>query len=73
MGEMSVELSKVLAKVMQNSFKRKEVTETVERIMGKMERVFASQTNEQTVRELRSEFEKIRKSFYGLNEKSVHY
>ncbi|KAI5170346.1 hypothetical protein PAEPH01_1354 [Pancytospora epiphaga] len=64
--DVNIELSKVLAKVMQSSYKKKEVRESVERVMEKVERFMLLQNDESKVRELRIEFEEIRKRFYGL-------
>ena len=36
--EMNIELSKILAKIMQSSYKRKEIGEVMERIMAKIEK-----------------------------------
>ena len=65
-NEINIELSKILAKAMQCSFKKKEVQETIERIIDKMDKLISNDFDESKVRELRKEFEEIRKSFYGL-------
>ena len=63
--DLALELSKVLAKTMQSSYRRKEIEEAIARITDKMERVLTP-TPDDKVRELRIQFEEIRKQFYGL-------
>lgn len=64
--DLGTELSKILAKTMQSSYKRKEIEETMGRIMGKTEKALLLKYDEEKIRELRREFEDIRKAFYGL-------
>lgn len=67
MGEdINLELSKILAKTMQNSYKKKEIQETVERIIEKTERLICKEDESGNVRKLRMELEEIRKEFFGL-------
>lgn len=63
---LNVELTKILGKVMQNSYKKKEVSEIVDRIIAKIERRLTSNYNDAEIRALRIEFEEIRKSLYDL-------
>lgn len=65
-GEMNTELSKVLSKVMQSSYKRKEAGEVMERIMSKVDKLVMGKYDESEIRSLRLEFEEIRKGFYEL-------
>lgn len=64
--EASTELSKILSKIMQSSYKRKEIGEIVERIMDKVGRAVASRYDDAEIQSLRLEFEEIRRSFYEL-------
>lgn len=65
-GKTEHELSKVLAKTMQCSFKRKEVEERIKRIIDKTERIIETKTDQETIRKLRREFEEVRMAYYGL-------
>ncbi|KAI5148140.1 hypothetical protein ENBRE01_0128 [Enteropsectra breve] len=64
--ESNIEFSKILAKVMQSSYKNKEVAEIVDRIVAKTDRLVQSNYDSEKVKDLRKEFEEIRQSFYGL-------
>ena len=64
--EINLELSKILAKAMQSSYKKKEIEEAVARIMEKMDRALLSRNDAQKIRELRAQFELIRRDFFGL-------
>lgn len=64
--DLSLELSKILAKTMQNSYKRKEVEETVRRIIEKIEKMNSKEHDEERLRTLRRQFEEIRQSLYEL-------
>lgn len=64
--DVNTELAKVLSKVMQSSYKRKEASEIMERIMNKVDRIITNRYDENEIRALRLEFEEIRKGFYEL-------
>jgi hypothetical protein len=68
MGEdnLNIELAKVLGKVMQNSYKKKEMSEIINRILNKLEKKTFEECDETEIRTLRMEFEEIRKGFYEL-------
>lgn len=67
MGEdIGMELSKILAKTMQSSYKKKEIGEAISRIIEKVDRLLLTGHDESKLREMRREFEELRKSFYGL-------
>lgn len=61
----NIELTKILGKVMQNSYKKKEIAEIIERIIEKIERR-TDRNNEEEIRKLRMEFEEIRKDYYKI-------
>lgn len=63
MKDVNVELTKILGKVMQNSYKKKEIAEIVDRIIGK---IATSRNNDEEIRKLRMEFEEIRKTYYKI-------
>lgn len=65
-GDVNMELSKILAKTMQCSYKKKEIEETILRIIEKADRLLLTRHDESQVREMRREFEELRKGFYGL-------
>jgi hypothetical protein len=54
------ELTKILAKVMQGSYRRKELHGLVLRIVGKAEKAFELGVNEEELRVLRGEYERLR-------------
>jgi len=64
--DINTELSKILSKVMQSSYKRKDVNEIIERIAVKIGKIVFETHKEDEIRSLRMEFENIRKSFYDL-------
>lgn len=64
--EPGAELSKILSKIMQSSYKRKEIGEIVERIMDKVGRIAESRYDESEIRSLRLEFEEMRRGYYEL-------
>lgn len=63
---LNIELTKILGKVMQSSYKKKEVSEIVERIINKVESKIVNRYDDAEIKSLRMEFEEIRKSFYDL-------
>jgi hypothetical protein len=54
------EITKILAKVMQSSYRRKEVHDLVLRVVGKAEKVFEAGASEEETRRLREEYERLR-------------
>jgi uncharacterized ferredoxin-like protein len=60
MPSSNLEITKILAKVMQSSFKRKELDEIVIRIVNKMEEVIKGNRSEE-YEELKKEFKEIKK------------
>lgn len=62
--EANLEFSKILSKIMQSSYKRKEVATRIESIMEKMK--YKEPNNTGDICTLRLELEKIRRDFYGL-------
>ncbi|EOB13459.1 hypothetical protein NBO_73g0025 [Nosema bombycis CQ1] len=60
MPSANLEITKILAKVMQSSFKRKELDEIVIRIVNKMEEVIKGNRSEE-YEELKKEFKEIKK------------
>lgn len=65
-GDINMQLDKILSKVMQNSYKRKEIEELIERISSKIHNMLSEAHKEDEIRSLRSEFENIRREFYNL-------
>lgn len=59
-------MTKILGKIMQSSYKKKEVAETVERIVRKMENKVLNRYDDSAIKSLRLEFEEIRKSLYDI-------
>lgn len=64
--DLDLELSKILAKVMQYSYKRHECQEIVDRVISKLQKRSSGTVCEENVRALRKEFENIRRRYYGL-------
>lgn len=64
--DVNLELSKILSKVMQSSYKRKEINERIERIIGRIGNEVGSDKKETAIRSLRLQFEEIRKDYYNL-------
>lgn len=64
--DSETEMTKILAKIMQSSYKKKEISDTVDRILTKMEAKVFKQYDDSTIRSLRLEFEEIRKDLYGI-------
>jgi len=64
--DMKLELSKILAKTMQASYKKKELEEVMLRVMGKVSKLVDSEHTAEYAAKLRNELEEIRKGFYGL-------
>lgn len=65
-SSQNLELSKILAKVMQSSYKRQECQEIMESILEMVEDQSAGRTDEEKIRNLRNEFEEIRAAYYNL-------
>lgn len=65
-SSQNLELSKILAKVMQCSYKRQECQEIMESILEMVEDQSAGRTDEEKIRNLRNEFEEIRAAYYNL-------
>lgn len=63
---INIELTKILGKVMQSSYKKKEVCEIIDRIIEKIEKRVVEKVDEGEIRKLRMEFEEIRKIVYEL-------
>jgi hypothetical protein len=61
-----VEMTKILGKIMQSSYKKKEVNETINRILKKIEGKLSINYDEMIVKQLRKEFEEIRKNIYEI-------
>lgn len=64
--EVNLELTKIYSKIMQSSYKRKEIEEIFKRIVEKVDSKLTRTKNDDEVRALRMEFEQIRKDIYGL-------
>lgn len=64
--ENDLEMAKILGKIMQSSYKKKEVSETIERIITKMESKFINRYDDSAIKSLRLEFEEIRKNLYDI-------
>ena len=64
--ETETELTKILAKIMQSSYKKKEISETIDRILNKLENKVFNKYDDSTIKSLRLEFEEIRKDLYGI-------
>lgn len=64
--DLNLELSKILAKTMQSSYKKSEIKNTITRIINKLERGVSEKCNQEKIIKLRSEVEEIRKKIYGL-------
>lgn len=62
--EQNMEYSKILAKIMQNSYKRKEIEEIVDRIILKLNNTLFDSNDATNVMALRLEFEELRKEFF---------
>ena len=63
---INTELTKILAKIMQSSYKKSEINEMVEGIMKRVEKIATSTYDLGEIKSLRMEFEEIRREFYGL-------
>lgn len=63
---LDLELSKILAKIMQSSYKKKEVGECIDRIIKKLENKVINRYDDVAIKSLRLEFEEIRKNLYGI-------
>lgn len=63
---LNIELTKILGKVMQSSYKKKEIQEIIERISSRLENRMVAQYNDSEIKTLRVEFEEIRKTLYDL-------
>ncbi|KHN69359.1 hypothetical protein CWI42_080950 [Ordospora colligata] len=61
-----LEITKILAKVMQCSYKKKQVNEIISRIMQKIETVINLHDNNQSIESLRSEFVTLKQEAYSL-------
>lgn len=64
--DSETEMTKVLAKIMQSSYKKKEISDTVDRIFTKLENKIFNKYDDTTIKALRLEFEEIRKDLYGI-------
>ncbi len=61
-----LEITKILAKVMQCSYKKKQVNEIISRIMQKIETVINLHDSSQSIESLRSEFVTLKQEAYSL-------
>ncbi|KAH9411123.1 hypothetical protein HK407_08g12670 [Ordospora pajunii] len=61
-----LEITKILAKVMQSSYKKKQVNEIVSRVVQKIEAVIHLHDNSQIIESLKSEFAALKQEAYSF-------
>ena len=66
--DINMELSKILAKTMQSSYRKKEIHEIMSRIIEKLDEIIRKDIDDTKLRQLRKEFEELRREYYGLSE-----
>lgn len=70
--DMKTELANILSKTMKSSYLKKEIQETIDRIIQKIDNKVLKLSDPEKIRELRREFEQIRRELFGLNEFDLH-
>lgn len=71
--DIDLELSKILAKIMENSYRKKEIEEIIYRIMEKFKKLVFSNKNEEKVKNLRLKFEEIQRNFEAVSKNNSRY
>lgn len=71
--DIDLELSKILAKIMENSYRKKEIEEIIYRIMEKFKKLVSSNKNEEKVKNLRLKFEEIQRNFEAVSKNNSGY
>lgn len=69
--DINMELSKILAKTMQSSYKKKEIHEVIIRIIDKFDGIIKRDGDDSQLKQMRKEFEEIRREYYGLNDPKI--
>ncbi|ADM11855.2 uncharacterized protein Eint_070920 [Encephalitozoon intestinalis ATCC 50506] len=61
-----LEITKILAKTMQNSYRKKQVEELITRIFQKMQTIIGPSKNHEELETLKSEFHLLKQEAYSL-------